>query len=114
MHFAAQSPFMMKNVKRFVSNIVRKKVVQLLGYDMPYFDLNFSKDALGLLCDEDRMEVEHAIMSAKSRHIGIKVYSPVKEKTSCLKWYKIEGWEDGTTYCLLFGECPRKPSCSRA
>lgn len=89
--------------KTFCFQYCPEKVVQLLGYDMPYFDLNFSKDALGLLCDEDRMEVEHAIMSAKSRHIGIKVYSPVKEKTSCLKWYKIEGWEDGTTYCLLFG-----------
>lgn len=89
--------------KTFCFQYCPEKVVQLLGYDMPYFDRHFSKDALGLLCDEDRMEVEHAIMSAKSRHIGIKVYSPVKEKTGCLKWYKIEGWEDGTTYCLLFG-----------
>ena len=65
--------------KTFCFQYCPEKVVQLLGYDMPYFDLHFSKDALGLLCDEDRMEVEHAIMSAKSRHIGIKVYSPVKD-----------------------------------
>ena len=65
MHFAAQSPFMMKNVKRFCFQYCPEKVVQLLGYDMPYFDLNFSKDALGLLCDEDRMEVEHAIYVRK-------------------------------------------------
>lgn len=80
--------------KTFCFQYCPEKVVQLLGYDMPYFDRHFSKDALGLLCDEDRMEVEHAIMSAKSRHIGIKVYSPVKEKTSCLKWYKIDNFSE--------------------
>ena len=89
--------------KTFCFQYCPEKVVQLLGYDMQYFDMHFRKDALGLLCDEDRAEVERAIMCAKSRHIGIKVYSPVKEKASCLKWYKIEGWEDEKTYYLLFG-----------
>ena len=89
--------------KTFCFQYCPEKVVQFLGYDMPYFDMHFRKDALGLLCDEDRAEVERAVMSAKSRHIGIKVYSPVKKKSSCLKWYKIEGWEEGERYYLLFG-----------
>lgn len=80
-----------------------EKVVQLLGYDRPYFDLHFAKDALGLLRDEDRDGAERAILSARNRHIGIKVYSPVREKKSYLKWYKIEGWEEDGEYCLLFG-----------
>lgn len=89
--------------KTFCFQYCPEKVVQLLGYDMPYFDMHFKRDALGLLCDEDRAEVERAVMSAKSRHIGIKIYSPVKEKASCLKWYKIEGWGEEETYYLLFG-----------
>lgn len=36
--------------KTFCFQYCPEKVVQLLGYDMPYFDLHFSKDALGLLC----------------------------------------------------------------
>ena len=89
--------------KTFCFRYCPEKVVQLLGYDMPYFDMHFKKDALGLLCDEDRAEIERAVMSAKSRHVGIKIYSPVREKASCLKWYRIEGWEEEGTYYLLFG-----------
>ena len=79
------------------------RVKKLLGYESSYFDEHFMEDALGLLLEEDRAEVEKAIMSAKSMKKGIRIYSPVKEKVSKLKCFEMECWEDDGTYYLLLG-----------
>ena len=61
------------------------RIKRLLGYEVLNFDETFMEDALGLLLDEDRANVEDAILEAKRNHIGIKIYSPVREKTSRVK-----------------------------
>lgn len=80
-----------------------ERIKRLLGYEVSDFDEHFMQDALGLLLDEDRANVEEAILAAKSNHIGIKIYSPVREKTSRVKWFEMECWEDEGKYYLLLG-----------
>lgn len=79
------------------------RIKRLLGYEVLNFDETFMEDALGLLLDEDRANVEDAILEAKRNHIGIKIYSPVREKTSRVKWFEMECWEDEGKYYLLLG-----------
>ncbi|MDY4668602.1 MAG: ATP-binding protein [Oliverpabstia sp.] len=77
------------------------RVKVLLGYKVSYFDEHFMDDALGLLRDDDRPKVEAAIESAKEKHMGIKIYSPVKEKNNNGKWFEMVCWEEGEDYYLL-------------
>lgn len=89
--------------KTFCFHYCPEQIKTLLGYESSEFDVQFMEDALGLLCEDDREKVENAILSAKSKHIGIKIYSPVKEERSSVKWFEMECWEEGGKYYLLLG-----------
>lgn len=92
-----------QETKRFHFIHCSLKTMKLLGYEKEPFLRDYQEDALGLLPDSDRPLIEEQIQSAIQRKVGIRIYSPVKETSSILHWFEMDGLPYGDAYYLLFG-----------
>lgn len=59
-------------------------------------------DAMEMVCQCDREQVNQALRNAMKKRTGLNAYFRVKTKEGHIKWCQLDSWADGEDYYVLF------------
>ena len=90
-----------KERDQFVLQFCSESASHLLGCEVDELPRE-NDDALELVCEADRAQVDDALRSAMEKGRGLSTYFRVKNKNHHLKWCQLNSWDDEGRYLVLF------------
>ncbi len=91
-----------KETDRFVFQYCSENAADLLGYRVSELYQAAEGNALKIICECDRMQVEQALRSAMKKGSGLNAYFRIRSKKNRLKWCQLDSWQSGEDYFVLF------------
>ncbi len=90
-----------KERDQFVLQFCSESASHLLGCEVDELPRE-NDNALELVCEADRAQVDDALRSAMEKGRGLSAYFRVKNKNHHLKWCQLNSWDDEGRYLVLF------------
>lgn len=86
---------------QFVFQYCSESAAHLLGCTSDEI-LKENENALEIVCEEDRMQVDQALRTAMKKEIGLNAYFRAASKSHHLKWCQLNSWFDNGCFLVLF------------
>ena len=86
---------------QFVFQHCSESAAHLLGCTSDEL-LKENENALEIVCEEDRMQVDQALRTAMKKEIGLNAYFRAASKSHHLKWCQLNSWFDNGCFLVLF------------
>lgn len=91
-----------KEKDEFIFRYCSERIVHLLGCKKAELCSLTDSNALEIVCESERKQVEQALRAAMQRGTGLNTYFRVKNKKNLLKWCQLDSWKDEEKYFVLF------------
>ena len=91
-----------RSTDRFVFRYCSDTLVKLTCGDRSEFEAFTHGDALQIVCECDREQVEQALRTAREKHTELSAYFWLKGRSGYLIWCQLAGWPSGEDFLVLF------------
>ena len=91
-----------RNADKFIMQYCSDQVADLLESKKTKERQRADQDALELVRDSDRAQIEYALRTAMKKGTGLNAYFRMKSKTDCQEWGQVYSWSEDGGYFVLF------------
>ncbi len=90
-----------QNTGKYVFEYCTDSIAQLYGCTKEELWNNRMHDALDVICSCDRQQAEQILRDVREKGVGLKAYFRIHGEHNCIKWCRLDSWEDGGDSVIL-------------
>lgn len=86
---------------KYVFEYCTDSIAHLYGCAKEELWNNRTHDALDVICSCDRQKAEQILRDVREKGVGLKAYFRIRGEHNCIKWCRLDSWEDGGDSVIL-------------
>ena len=90
-----------QNTGKYVFEYCTDSIARLYGCTKEELWNNRTHDALDVICSCDRQQAEQILRDVREKGVGLKAYFRIHGEHNCIKWCRLDCWEDGGDSVIL-------------